>query len=265
MDFTSVSINALKYAIDCFSKSKLTILHVRSGMLETTELVGISMNLDQAKFWKNSMKTFISKELQLPNFPDHIDVIAEVGAVNIAITQFAEKNNVDCIIMGTRDKYNLFDRWFGSISYAVVKNCTVPLYLIPKYAKYKGHNKIMIASDYKSGDSEFLKKIKSWNKYHNANIHFLHIQNKLTDNFNEVKSNIVKHLFEDNELEFTFEVEVIKEKEITHSLLATAYNKGIDLLVAIPEKKTFLKSLIFKSISKELILQSEIPILFINK
>lgn len=265
IDFTSVSINALKYAIDCFSESKLTILHVRPSILDPEEPVGVNLGPTKEGFWAKSIKLFVSRELQLHSFPDTVDVNIELGAVNNCIKVYAENNDVDCIVMGTRDKYNLIDKWFGTISLDIVKNCDIPVYLIPKYAKYSGHNKIMIASDYNSGNPEFIEKIKNWNQGNAAHIHFLHIQDKPEDDYDEVKKNIVSQLFENDKLTFSFEIETIKDREISKSVLATAYNRNIDLLVVIPEKQNLLQRILFKSVSKELILQSELPILFINK
>jgi len=265
MDFTSISINALKYAIDCFPDSKLFICHVRTGILDTSESVGISMGLSQADFWAKSIKSFVSKELGLSTFPDTIEVAIDVGAVNVCINSFAEKNDIDCIVMGTRDKYNFVDRWFGTTSLAVIKESDIPVYVIPRYAQFGQHKKIMIASDYNSSDSVFLDKIKSWNKTNKAHLHFLHIQDKPIDDYDETKEKIVQHLFEEANVEFSFEIEVLQEKDISHSILATAYNKAIDLLIVVPEKQNFIQSILLKSVSKDLILQSDIPILFINK
>jgi nucleotide-binding universal stress UspA family protein len=265
MDFTSISINALKYAIDCFSGSKLFIYHVRTGILDTNESVGISMALSQADFWKKSIKSFVSKELGLPTFPETIEVIVDVGTVNLSINTFAKKNNIDCIVMGTRDKYNFVDKWFGTFSLAVIKESDIPVYVIPRYAQFGQHKKIMIASDYNSGDAVFLDKIKSWNQTNRAHLHFLHIQDKSIDDYDKTKEKIVQHLFEESDVEFSFEIEVLQEKDVTHAILATAYNKAIDLLIVVPEKQNFIQSILLKSVSKELIMQSEIPILFINK
>ena len=166
--------------------------------------------------------------------------------------------------MGTRDKYTVLDKWIGTISLSVIKTVSIPVYLIPPFAKYKGFNSTLVASDSHIGNKPLVQWIKEWNLPHQSFIRFLHIRNVKNPNFEAEKKTIVEGFFEDEDPTFGFEIISKSNEDISQSLLASAYNYGSDLIVAIPENQTFINALLFKSVSKELIMKSEIPLLFLN-
>lgn len=264
MDFTDVGANAVKYALNAFKGRQITILYVKSGMVDTKEPLIVRQALLQEDYWKKALAKFVIRELKLEILPVNIDIAIASGTTVFEIHNYCSVGNYDAIVMGTRDKYNYFDKWFGTTSVGVVKGAKVPVYLIPKYASFSGYKKIMIASDEHLSNPSLINKINSWNKEYKAYAKFLHVQNGKDDDFNKEKMAIVSELFVKGDLEFAFEIEVIQDRNITHSLLASAYNMKADALIVIPGDQNYLETILFRSMSKDLILQSDIPLLFIN-
>lgn len=265
MDFTDVGINALRYAIQAFPESTLSVLYIKAAMVDAEESLTASPVIVQEQYWKEAMKSFIKKELNIETIPDKISIHIEYGPTISSIRNYTDKNNFDAIVMGTRDKYNVFDQWFGTVSIGTVKTSKIPVYLIPKYASCTGYKKVMIASDTHLMNAVYINQIKSWNKEHGSFVKFLHIQRGDKDDFNEATKALVYELFEKEDPQFSFEIDVLKDKDISHSLLASAYDMKADLLIVIPEDQNFLQSLLFKSIAKDLILQADIPLLFLKR
>jgi hypothetical protein len=96
-------------------------------------------------------------------------------------------------------------------------------------------------------------------------VKFLHIHTGDSDYDIGGSELIINELVAENDPSFGFELAVIQDKNITQSILSSAYNFKADLLIVIPENQSFIHSLLFKSLSKELILQSAIPVLFVHK
>lgn len=264
IDFTDVGVNALRYALKAFPKSQVSVLHVKTLPIDINESIADPQIL-QTEFWEKALKKFIRKELKVDALPSRVAITVLFGPIVSTIKTYSKDTTFDAIIMGTRDKYNFLDRWFGTISESTVKGCELPVYLIPKYATYNGFNQVMIASDDHLTDGTIIQRIADWNKDYKAFIKFLHIQRSKNESFEKGTKTIVHELFANMNPDFSFEVAAVNDKDISHSLLASAYNMKADLLLVIPEDQNYIQSILFKSISKDLILQSDIPLLFIKK
>jgi nucleotide-binding universal stress UspA family protein len=206
----------------------------------------------------------VLQELELDSFPSNITIKILEGEVVTSLHKYVQEQNVDMMILGTRDKYDLIDRWVGTVSLGLVKLLDIPVYLIPRYSKYKGFSKVMVASDFHLKESKIVEAIKEWNKRYKSYIKFIHIQQNEDDTYSEESDLIVNKLFEKSDPEFGFEISKIKSMDISTSLLASAYNYHADLLIVLPEEQDFISTLLFKSISKEMILKSDIPVLFLH-
>ncbi len=79
----------------------------------------------------------------------------------------------------------------------------------------------------------------------------------------EVKEKIYD-FFDNNQPLCSYEIEEVNSNNVAESLLANAYNYNADLLITIARNANFLQSLVFKSLSKDLLLKSAIPMLFLH-
>ncbi len=267
MDFTDVAINAFKFAYSLFPESELYVVHVLSG--GTTRVSWRTTDFANDKSKKEVLKEELEKqiiyELSETTLPERIEVTLIEGEPAIPlIRDFIEQKEIEGMVLGTRDKYDLIDRWMGTFSLSLVKALHLPIYLVPRYASYKKFEKVIVASDYHFKNRQFIQQIKEWNKPYQAFIKFLHVQSGEENNFEEEKELIIEELVEKDKSLFGFEIETIHDKKISQSLLANAYNFGADLLIVVPDNQSFIASLLFKSISKELVLRSDIPLLFIH-
>jgi len=263
LDFTDVSINALRYALNCFPERQIEVLYVKPD-LELKKMVEKPGNDHLNKFWTNAIIQFVIKELKTEKLPENITILNSFGPLIKTITNKLEEEDIQCLFMGTRDKYNFFNRWIGTTSYNVVLKAKKPVYLIPKYATYKSFKSIMVASDIPLVDKALIRKLNSWNKTYNAYVKFLHIQPDYQIDIKELNENIIEELFENGNPPYGFEITTLKSNHISEALLGSAYNFNADLLVIFPEKKSFLEDLFNRSISQKLILKSEIPLLFLK-
>ena len=92
----------------------------------------------------------------------------------------------------------------------------------------------------------------------------MHIQQNDNDDFEDESDIIVNELLKDGTPSFGFEVSRLKSIEVSDSLLSSAYNFHADLMIIIPDNQDFMSALLFRSITKEMVLKSDIPILFIR-
>lgn len=263
MDFTEVSSKGLKYAYKRFPSANITVLHAITGLLDPRGRLHTRPDATKEDLANAKLKEIICDELEINELPQNITTEAYYGEPVRVISNYLNDHAFDAVVMGSRDKYDLVDKIFGTISLGVVKRNAEPIFVIPRYASYGSYNKIMIACDESIEDSDILMQIDYWNPT-NAQIKFLHVSEDSGDDFEKTKDVLLKNLYEKYQPPFSYEIETIQSKNVTESILAYAYNYGADLLIVISRPTSFIKSLVFKSTTKELILKSSIPMLFLH-
>ena len=264
-DFSEVSLNAVKYAMDFSGDSdELYIVHVHSGLLSIQSPLMLKAGESYIQSIKEEIESTIVNNLELKDLPSNIIIEAINGEPVHALSRYSRKHLMDLAIVGTRDKYDLIDRWVGTISLGMVKSLYIPIYLIPRHASFNGFNKVMVASDHHLAKPQVLNQIKDWNANHNAFIKFLHVRENIDSFYTEEADKIVSELYEKENVDFAFEISSTYSLNVGDSLLAAAYSSQSELLLVIAENQSFMNSLLFKSLSKELVLKSNIPVLFLH-
>ena len=264
MDFTPVSMNALKFAYNMMKGGEFHIVHSTISLPAHKDTY-VGTNDTKSTILHRELTNMVINVLDVEELPNNFIIKILIGETIASLRIYEKENDIDLLFIGTRDKYDLLDKWVGTISLGILKTLKSSAYLIPPFAKYKGFDKVLVATDDKLQDPNFVKAIKTWNKDHLAFIKFLQIRRNNDENIEKQMDSIIKEFFYEGEPKFVFEISAITSREITQSLLASAYNFGADLLISLPNDQSFIQSLLFKSISKELVLKSEIPMYFIKK
>ena len=265
MDFTEVSDNAFRYAYQMTGgKGHFTIVHVISGFVEASIVSGDESTESRNERIARSLTGRVCAEMQWKGLSQNVKILLLEGDVIGSLKRHIANEMYDSIVMGTRDNYDIIDRWFGTISLGVVKTLQIPVYLIPRHSKYRKFKKVLIASDYHLLDKELIARIVRWNKTYEAFIEFLHIRGKKLDKYEESKEQILNTLIDADELNFAFQLKTIESRDVAGSILTSAYKENSDLLILIAENRSFVNTLLFKSLSRDMILKSDIPVLFIH-
>ena len=141
-DFTEVALNAVKYAIDFSTdKDELHVVHVHSGLLSIQSPLMLRAGQDYVDSLQEEIKNTIETNLNLSEVPGNLKTKAINGDPVHAIAKYCRRELIDIAIVGTRDKYDMVDRWVGTISLGIIKSLYIPVYLIPRNAEFKGFNK----------------------------------------------------------------------------------------------------------------------------
>lgn len=265
MDFKEVSMNALKYAVKKHPRAAITVLHAMDDAIDVDYVLQHATEISHEDMPRFELESLITNHLKLDQLPDRIQVEICHGDPVTMITRHLKKHPYDIVYIGSRDRYNFLDKLLGTTSLGVVKKSRVPVFVVPRLAEYDDHKNIIVASDDQIGDPDILLQLNYWNS-HNAHMTFLHISpsDENNANFKKEKDAILKQLYQEYQPPFSYEIQSIRSDEVVDSLLATAYNARADLLISIARNSTFIHSLIYQSLSKELLMKSAIPVLFLH-
>lgn len=263
MDFTLVGANAFKYAYRLYPGAEISCLYCLTT--DSVEKMMPSRKGDtRTSLLTKELEHTVLRVLEVETLPERISIHVLPGEAVSTIKEFAKELNPDYIVMGTRDKYDVFDKWLGTVSLGLIKSSDFPIYLVPRHASYHDISKVLVAADNHLVNNKLIDWLRNWNKPFKAFMKFLHVQQSEQREVESIAEGIVSNLFEEHDAEFGFEIENVKSKDLSGTLLAKAYNLGADLIITVPSKQSLLQSLLFKSTSKELVMKTKIPILFLK-
>lgn len=261
MDFSFTSENALSYAIKSHSNEEIIVLHVYNGLYSRTKLY-LKPGMPKSEVIYDELALIVAELTGQRNWSERIKIVVREGDILSEIKHAVEEFAIDEVIMGTRDKYDLVDRMLGTVSLAAVKSLALPVYLIPVKAKYNGYNAVLAAIDQRDNYRDITNKVKEWNKKRNTFIKFINIDVDKTSFFKS-KDRLIHELLDREPIDSGFEVSVLTRGKVSKSLVEMAHSERLDLIVLFSKKEHILNSVFFKSLSKELILSSDVPLLFL--
>ncbi len=165
VDFSTPSENALKVAADLAKKNnaQVCVLHVIE--LAETLFGSEQFNVDdeQIVFFMKMAKKRFAKFMQ-KDFLNDIDYkdMVDIGPTSKYISEYAKKENVDMIVMGSTGVSGLEEVLIGSNTEKIVRTSPVPVLVVKKKMEDLSIKQVVFASDF---DLESLKAYENAKKF----------------------------------------------------------------------------------------------------
>lgn len=262
-DFSENAINACEYAVGIAQKLQariilLNVFHipmivgdVPEGPLmpDFEELKGLSYKkLEEAK---------AEIDRRYPNV--HLNIYSIQGFAVSEITDFAERNNIDLIIMGTQGASGLQELIIGSNTASVIEDAKCPVLAIPKNTLFKGIKNIVYATDYLESDISAINNLSEIAALFDAEIIVTHIAESenetagLKEWFIEATAKKLKY----KKLSFR----LITDNNVVHGLHEFTRSMPADILAMTTRRHNLFQKLFNPSITKKMAFHTEIPLL----
>ncbi len=264
VDFSEVAINAIRYAFDLYGDhAKFTIFHISNNSLSLYEPELVHMALNKTDLVHIELTNTVEDLIQKNNLKVEFEVQVEIGAIVDSIIRKIDIGNYDGVVMGTKDKYSLFEKLFGTVSLGVVKRTEIPVYLIPFETRFSPFEEVVVAADFHLESDDLIWGISEWNQRFKAHIHFLHVSKKhhFSDAFIR---NIVEEYFDEKNVEFPFTIVNEDDDDVAEEIIEYSDEENADLQIIVTDKTTWLDMLTSNSVSKEMILKATKPMLFLH-
>lgn len=177
-DFSSASLNALKFALDVAALSGSTV-HVLN-VIETTLMpnsavtpmrpFGTSIRRDMT----GKARAYYEQMMRGQN-PDRISTHFSVkfGTPSKAILGYAQKSGIDLIVMGSHGVSVLRDFFVGSNTEKIVRTAHVPVIVVKNFYKGPLENIVVPLSADQESYPDFFLRIKALQKLFRSRLHLL--------------------------------------------------------------------------------------------
>lgn len=266
-DYSSVSLNALNYAVNLAKdiKARIVLYHSYQVPVTFSEVPVVTASIDQLQSDSQEKLEHLKKDVEHVTSGE-VDIVIEnkLGDVVEELADLCEEYNPFAVVMGTKGAGALERLIIGSSTLATIKRLSVPVIIVPPGATYKHIRKIGFACDFtKVRETTPVEEIGSLMKTFDARLYVLNVDYKekhFTGNLTE-ESEHLHELLQHLQPSFHY----INSVNVEEGINAFADANNIDLLLTIPKKHGFIESIFRKSQSSELVLHSHLPIAAIHE
>lgn len=267
-DFSPAATNALNFAIDMAKeiKASLMLVHVFHVPIAMSEVPAVLITAEELR------KSSEEKLKELKEAVEHIGgdkikVYTETRAGDMIdeIEELCDRINPFAIVIGATGTSGMERILFGSNALNAIKNLTRPVIVVPAGKTYgKGIRKIGFACDFRqvveTTPVQFINQVV---KEFNAELHVLNVDHKNKEFNPETpeQSMLLHELLKGLDPVYHF----IDHADIEEGIISFAEKNKLDLLIAIPKKHKLLEGLFKPSSTKQLIRESQVPVMCIHE
>jgi nucleotide-binding universal stress UspA family protein len=263
-DFSQNARNAIYYALSAFHPEdyQYILLHCYPR-IHTTADVTISLSE------KMRQESYASLEAEADVIRKHtglsirFEKMAYLGFLNEAVNYVGKEKHPDLVVMGTKGETGLTAMLLGSYASSLIKATNIPLLIVPEEAQFKGLHDIVLAADMKTlTKPAHLEPLSELADMFDST---LTVVNVLRDESQDIvddseEAAILKKQFPENRIVFKH----IHDHNVEHGIAQFVHDNPCDLLVVVERSRSFVVDLFHKSVSKNLALHAETPLLILH-
>lgn len=280
VDFSSYSLNAACYAahVALQKGAEITLIHVYfnpvTNPISYDHFYSFPANVAEtiSEIIENArelMKEF--KEKLNSYLVDHklsaIQMETELigGIAEEAILDYADAGQFDLIVAGICGK-EVSDNWFGSFMTEIINKAIIPVLAIPGQVFYKESmfKRLMYATNFDKSDGIAIRKLIEIALPLETHISVVHIGDNADNPFNNYDLAHFKEKFVGNAEQVKMDFDLIINKNRVRGIENYIIEKKIDIIAVTSHKRNIITSLFKPSLTKELLLRLEIPMLIFH-
>lgn len=266
-DFSPIADNAMKYAMDMAkaTNSNLMLVNMYQIPISFSEVPLVTISLDELRkisqnrlaSVKHNIETITGGEIQV--YTESI-----LGEVSYEVEKLCDRLHPYAVIVGTRGVTGIGKFFLGSNTQSIVEHVNTPVLVIPPGATFKPFKKIGLATDMKEViEHTPVEPIREIVNFFGADLHVLNVdyeRRHFTSNTPEESLHMDMLLTGMNPV-----YDFIENKDVEDGLQEFAEKNNLDLLITLPKKQHFLEKILEKSITRDLIYHTNLPLMCIHQ
>ena len=180
------------------------------------------------------------------------------------IAEYAEKKNVDIIVMGSHGTGKKSGFFVGSNTEKVVRSSKIPVLVIKKFVKEFDPKTIVFASNFKDNCDICFKKLIQFSKIFNSNIHLLRINTPLKFLASHESERLIENFiekFKNDYPEKQMKPAVYDDYSVQEGIFHFANRENADLIALSTHGRQGLWHFLQDSIAEDIVNRADINIL----
>lgn len=267
-DFSPVSTNAMNYAADMALAigASVTLLHVYQIPVSMTEVPVVMVSAEELRKSSETKLDEVKKGLEhITSGKLKVYTEARLGNVTDELEDLCNHLQPFAVVMGTKGASGLERILFGSNTLTAIRHLTWPIIIVPPGKEYgKGIKKVGFACDFQkvveTTPTSYIKKVV---KEFDAELHVLNVdyENRHFKPETPEQSLLLHTLLEDMDPQYHF----INHADIEDGIKEFAETNNLDLIITIPKKHKLLDGIFKPSSTKQLVVQSHVPVMCVHE
>lgn len=178
------------------------------------------------------------------------------------INHFIKEHQIDLVVIGTTESKSLADYVFGSHTEKVIKASECPVISVRnKHDNFYPKN-IVLALDVKNELYHGIEYIRDFAKKYNSKLHMLYVMDDGVETDEAVQK--IENVCADFGIS-NYTINTLSDKNAEMSIKKFAKRQNADMLSLISHGRKGIGSMIFGSVTNDVINDSEIPVMVVNK
>jgi nucleotide-binding universal stress UspA family protein len=264
-DFSANAKNALKFALELAitHSAKLYLLNAYQLPYNRADMMLSVMDILKEDS-EGGLKQTLEEINKMPEYASvQCETLSKSGDVVSAVSEVISDFDIDLVIMGSKGESGVLEKLIGSNSSAVIKNITTPTLIVPEFAKYTAPKKIALSYDLKEIENpKDMRFLSAMTKTFFAEIQvFSVISESDSQKAQRADNNLqLENFFSGIKTEMYFTV----NGDIIEGLQTLIKENQPDWLAMIAKKYTLFESLFHTSMTREMVFQTDKPMLILH-
>mgnify|MGYP001064842323 CR=1 FL=1 len=267
-DFSDTSKNAARFAAQAAAQvedSTILLYNVFDKVSSGSDGTPLSNNMHARKKIVETALENLKQEMLLLGARNITCVAEEDDNFLKSLERFARFQKADLIIMGITGSTRLEQIFMGSNALNIIDQNICPVMIVPPYAQFKGIKNVIFATDLKDVEKTIpVKPLQSVLNLFNPTVHVVNVDSdhfvEVTEEYKRERASL-ENILQGYKYDFYF----IRMFDFIEAISQFASDKNIDIIITIPRKNSFLRTLFQTSHTKKLAYHSNIPIIAIHE
>jgi len=267
-DFSPISTNAMNYAADMAQAigASITLLNVYQVPVSMTEVPVVMVSVEELRKGSETKLEELKKGLEHISYGKlKIYTECRLGNVVDELEELCKHLQPFAVVMGTKGATGVERMLFGSTTLTAVKHLTWPVIVVPPGKEYgEGIKKIGFACDFQQVvETTPVDYIKNVIETFRAEFHVLNVdyEGRHFKPDTPEQSLLLHTLLEDMNPKYDF----INHMDIEDGINEFAETNNLDLIITIPKKHKLLDAIFKPSSTKQLVIQSHVPVMCVHE
>jgi nucleotide-binding universal stress UspA family protein len=189
----------------------------------------------------------------------------EEGSKSQILTKKVETGEIDMVMLTGQTNQSAWTQTLSNID--IIRNVKCPVWIIAPNSKYQPLKKIIYATDHQKEDIPTLKRLLALTRVFNPEIIALHVSDNIGFEGKIINAGFKEMIKMETGSDTILLKNIVNEnnQDVTEILNKEAAEINADLIVVLQENKNFLERIFESSFTKELISQTQIPVLIFHE
>lgn len=270
-DFSNIAANAFRFAqrLAAEEDAIITVMHAHHPSFDYTNPYLDLPAQEFEKIKEDMLNDFLEEHTSTPQDDGGVAVLPKIqreiriGFAAEEITRASKE--ADLVIMGTTGEGNLLEKVFGSVSTYVASHAKCPVLLVPGNCLCLGFTNVVYASNNIEADKIMLDQVFSLVKTGPVNVHFLHVdKEELEGQEYIVRNTQFEEAVRKGLPAVGFNTVSISCEDVQKGIVEYASDIRADLIVTATTHKSFLDRLFHKSVTRDVVFHTTIPLMVLH-